>query len=726
MAQTGTADEYTVIASPATVAPGGTITISWHAPSTHRTNDWIGLFLAGLPSAGNTKLAVKYVPAGTSGSMTFTAPYTEIPRTYQFRYLLNGGYVTTASSNPVRVTRAVASQAPPSPPAPSQGTTPPPVPAIPPPPSSSPPPPPASPAAYMLNVSPLTVAPGGSITVSWHAPSTHRTNDWIGLFLAGLPSAGNTKLAVKYVPAGTSGTITFTAPNTIVRQTYQLRYLLNGGYSEAARSPVITVTRAAGSTPTPTPPTSPPPSPPIVTAPKPTPVSPAAPTPPSPPSPTPPSPPVTSGLCSDGKQVAFAGAEGFGRCAQGGRGGRVIEVTNLNDSGAGSLRHCAEVESGPRTCVFRVSGTIDLNTSIEVTNPYLTIAGQTAPGSGIALKDGGLAVKANHVIVRHLRVRPGLAQLVKTGQNVNGIMIQSNEGVAVHDIILDHCSVSWGSDDLIYVVYGSDNVTVQWSIISEALSCNQCGGKGLLLDAKSVTVHHSLYAHIYIRWPQISKGNLDFVNNVKYNGNGTDAQIGAFYGPILMNAVGNYAKDGPNANPRNLTYAEIRTKGGLAYSASSGIFVDDNIGRYWDGHGGIRHGLATPPSAIIWGDDGGIPVQSQRYPFPSVTTTSAQQAYHDVLNQVGALPRDSADARVIADVRNGTGRWPEDPLQVGGWPLLASTEPPVDTDHDGMPDDWELSHGLNPANASDGPTDANHDGFTNLEEYLHSLTSPAS
>jgi pectate lyase len=432
-----------------------------------------------------------------------------------------------------------------------------------------------------------------------------------------------------------------------------------------------------------------------------------------------------TGPCPNGKQVAFPGAEGFGRCAQGGRGGRVIEVTNLNESGPGSLRECAQVEQGPRTCVFTVSGTIGLDTSdIEVTNPYLTIAGQTAPGGGIALRDAGLAIKADHVVVQHLRVRPGLAQLKSTGQNVNGIMIQSNEGLEVHDIIVDHCSVSWGSDDLIYVVYGSDNVTIQWSIISEALECTGCGGKGLLLDAKSVTVHHSLYAHIYIRWPQISKGSLDFVNNVKYNGNGTDVQIGPFYGPIYVNMVGNYFKDGPSANPRNLEYAEFRTMGQLAYSALSGIYVENNIGRYWDGRGGILYGTASPDKAIIWGDNGGIPVRAQRYPHPQVTTSSPQQAYHNVLNQVGALPRDSADARVIADVRNGTGRWPEDPLEVGGWPRLASGTPPVDTDHDGMPDEWELSHGLNPKKASDGQADTDGDGFSNFEEYLHSLTLP--
>lgn len=679
-AQTSTASSFTLLASPMSVGPDEIISLQWTAPKDHVAQDWIGLFQVGSNDSDPSVIAWKYVPVGSNGIMSFKAPKILIPRKYEFRYFFNNGFTRKATSNVVSVAQTVSASTP-----------------------------------YTVTASPGTVSSNGNVTVSWKAPAAHLVNDWIGLYVVGAPDAGTTFISWKHVPAGSAGTLTFAMPNASVTQSYEFRYFLNDGYTEAARSNPVKVSGSG------TPPISPlPPSP----TPSPTPTAPPPPSsPPAAPSPTP-TTSSNSGQCPNGKQVAFPGAEGFGRCAQGGRGGRVIEVTNLNDSGPGSLRECAEAESGPRTCVFRVSGTITLTTKdIVVTNPYLTIAGQTAPGDGVALKDAGLAIKADHVIVRHLRVRPGLAQLTRTGQNVNGIMIQSNEGAAVHDIILDHCSVSWGSDDLIYVVYGTDNVTIQWSIISEALECAQCGGKGLLLDAKSVTVHHSLYAHIYIRWPQISKGNLDFVNNVKYNGNGTDAQIGPFYGPILANMVGNYSKDGPNAMSSNLRYAEFRTAGQLPYSASSGLYVEDNIGRYWDGRGGILYGTASPHRAIIWGDNGGIPVQNQRFPYPPVTTTSAQQAYTDVLNRVGALPRDNADARVIADVRNGTGMWLADPLQVGGWPVLNPSTPPVDTDHDGMPDEWESSHGLNLVSASDGPADANHDGFTNFEEYLHSLTA---
>ena len=219
---------------------------------------------------------------------------------------------------------------------------------------------------------------------------------------------------------------------------------------------------------------------------------------------------------------------------------------------------------------------------------------------------------------------------------------------------------------------------------------------------------------------------MDFVNNVKYNGNGQDAQIVPVKGPVHLNMVGNYCKDGPNAFPQNIGYAEYRVMGLQAYSTSSSIFVHDNVGRYWDGRGGIRWGLSQPDSAIIWGDNGGIPVQSQRFPFPLVTTTSASQAQLDVLNGAGAFPRDSADMRIINDVRNGTGRWIDRPTDVGGWPALASGAPPLDSDHDGMPDSWETQRGLNPMNPADGPQDANGDGYTNLEEYLHSLATVPS
>jgi hypothetical protein len=372
-----------------------------------------------------------------------------------------------------------------------------------------------------------------------------------------------------------------------------------------------------------------------------------------------------------------------------------------------------------------VSGTIKLNTyDIVVTNDNLTIDGATAPGGGIMLKDGGLTIKANHVIVRNLRVRPGLAALIQRRVNVNGITIMSNEGVAVHDVIVDHCSVSWGSDDLLGAIFGSDNVTFQWIIMSEALECNECGGKGLLIDrARHVSVHHSLYAHTYIRWPEISRGELDFVNNVAYNSNGTTTQINPIYGEIHANFVGNYYKGGPNAFPQNLGYADIRTMGGLTYSALSGIFVQNNLGRYY-GANGTQYGVAQPDRSIIWGDNGGIPVQLQRYPFPQITTTDVMTAFNQVLERAGAFPRDQADSRVVNDVRSGSGRWIADPSEVGGWPTLLSDAPPVDSDQDGMPDSWELSRGLNPTNPSDGPIDHNGDGFTNIEEYMNSLTPP--
>jgi len=389
---------------------------------------------------------------------------------------------------------------------------------------------------------------------------------------------------------------------------------------------------------------------------------------------------------SGDQTLAFASAEGFGKFTQGGRGGRVIEVTNLNDSGQGSLRQCAQVENGPRQCRFMISGTIDLSSlkDIEIVNSHVTIDGSTAPNGGIALKSGGITVKANQVILRHLRVRPGMAQFT-AGTQSNGITIRSNEGVPITDVLVDHCSVSWGTDDMINVVFGSDNVTIQWSIISEGLvDCGpQCGGKAFLMSqgARSVSFHHNLSAHNFIRWPEATgggdqagfTGRLDFVNNVHYNGNGTDTSVNPFHGPIFANFIGNYWKEGPDTIPANVQHPSIRTVGALTYSSWSGIFVQDNHGRYYiPGSGGqIAYGLAIPDRQIVWEDNREFAIAATRYDFPLVTTTSAEQAYADVLAGAGAFPRDSVDARIIADVRNGTGHWIQDPADVGGWPNLA-------------------------------------------------------
>lgn len=387
-----------------------------------------------------------------------------------------------------------------------------------------------------------------------------------------------------------------------------------------------------------------------------------------------------SGPCPGGAELAFPGAEGYGRCAQGGRGGVTVDVTNLNDSGAGSLRQCAEVMSGPRVCRIMVAGTVALqNNDITIRNDYVTIDGSNYP---MALKNRGISVRANHVIIRHIRVRPGAAILPT---NANGIFMLSREadGSGIHDFICDHCSVSWTTDDSFAVVYGSQRATIQDSIIAEGLisgaNCGNCSSKAILTgtgsnNPETVSIIRTLSAHTLLRFPQTSGGEVDFVNNVDYNSSGVSAQIVPYYAPIHINFVGNYYKlgiDGPLFSSYNVSNNEIRTMGGQTYSAQSGIFVADNVGRHCTAN--------SPATCVIWGDNGGIAVQSQRYPHPLVNTVPAVQAYDLVLNNSGAFPRDQVDARIVNDVRNGTGRWISDPNTVGGWPdltQLVSNPPP--------------------------------------------------
>ena len=532
-------------------------------------------------------------------------------------------------------------------------------------------------AGYRVITSPTPVKPGESITFSWQAPSDHSTRDWIGLFLNFQPSNGATTLKLKFVPSGTSGFITMTTPATQNGLTYELRYFLKDGWTEAARSNPITVSSKATA---PTAPPPPPPSPPATTAPTSTSTTPTSgsgttstPTEPS----SSPTPSTTSGPCPNGAPLAFEGAEGYGRCAQGGRGGVVVDVTNLNDSGPGSLRDCAQVMSGRRTCRIMVAGTVSLGGyDITIRNDNVTIDGSAYP---MALKDGGIAVRANHTIIRHLRVRPGPYSWITRGYNANGIVYLSREdGSGTWDHIADHVSVSWTTDDSIGVINGAKNITIQDSIIAEGLisgaKCSNCSSKGILVgtgNKETLSVLRTLSAHVFLRFPNATGGEIDWVNNVDYNSSGVTSQIVPYYWPVHINMVGNYYKDGPTSRAYNggfnLTYNVIRTMGSFAYSAQSGIYVADNIGRHCN--------AGDPPKCIIWGDNGGITIQAQRYPHPQMSTVSAAAAYDLVLNNSGAKPRDAADARVVSDVRNGTGAWISDPLTVGGWPVLSSGLP---------------------------------------------------
>jgi pectate lyase len=259
---------------------------------------------------------------------------------------------------------------------------------------------------------------------------------------------------------------------------------------------------------------------------------------------------------------AFPGAEGFGAQSLGGRGGKVLFVTNLDDGGPGSLRAAVEAD-GPRTVVFRVSGTIALKSALVVRNSHVTIAGQTAPGDGICLKDCGLVVAADHVIVRYLRCRPG----DNAGGEPDAMSISSG-----HNIIVDHCSASWSVDETLSASSsgGLGNVTVQWCIISESLneSTHHKGahGYGALIrggHGNGYTYHHNLFAHHKARLPRPGNYNdrdedpkgfiFDFRNNVIYNWGGSFAGYNAdgsngVSSITKMNFVGNYYKRGANSS----------------------------------------------------------------------------------------------------------------------------------------------------------------------------------
>ena len=402
----------------------------------------------------------------------------------------------------------------------------------------------------------------------------------------------------------------------------------------------------------------------------------------------------------------------------------MYEVTTLNDSGTGSLRACVEA-SGPRTCVFRVGGTIVTN-GLDIVNPYITIAGQTAPGDGIMLRNANgvngavFTILTNNVIIRHLRARPG-----PSAQNaccIDAMQILRNS----HDIMIDHLSMSWAVDENFSIssYNGSDpkDITVQWSIMSEGLdhSTHQKSGghsKGALISSyeygqgNNVTIHHNLFAHNRDRNPDLSNAGIhDVVNNVIYN---PKSEFGEYWNHLrstYINHVGNYAKRGPDTTSKAYG-VDLKPNGGDLLQ----MYVHDNITPQ-------RKNNSDPQNLVVQSEDYGLLV-STPFTAPPVQTTSPQQAYTDVLADVGAtLPkRDSVDTRVVNEVKNGTGRVPDHPDDVGGYPTMQGGTAPTDSDHDGMPDAWEQKFGLNPNDASDRNGDFNNNGYTNLEDYLNEL-----
>ncbi|MCW0483061.1 pectate lyase [Gaoshiqia sediminis] len=439
----------------------------------------------------------------------------------------------------------------------------------------------------------------------------------------------------------------------------------------------------------------------------------------------------------EGAIPAFPGAWGAGMFTTGGRGGQVIAVTNLNDSGPGSLRAALEAE-GPRMVVFRVAGTIHVDGDLNINHPDITIAGQSAPGDGICIA-GTLNINTHNVIVRHLRVRRGVPVGGQGDDNIGGN--------PARDIIIDHCSTSWGMDENISLyrhmrpsLDGStqikdpvQNVTIQWTISSEALDARGHAFGGTWGGNPS-TFHHNLFACNTARNPSIGmSGPFDFRYNVIFNWRHRTMDGGDE--TSLVNVINNYYRPGPATNENmRAVFARIEQRSmyspGSAWAEGGWYPKAENRPGKWYVAGNIMHGNQEITQNNWAGMRGPEELARVNTPFegwPVAPHQTADVVFESVLANVGAtLPRrDAVDARVTEMVRSGkpmteTGII-KDISEVGGYPELTydPAKLPVDTDGDGMPDAWEIKNGLNQHDASDGAVDSDGDGYTNVEEYLN-------
>ena len=427
---------------------------------------------------------------------------------------------------------------------------------------------------------------------------------------------------------------------------------------------------------------------------------------------------ATLGFAQPPTLPAFPGAEGFGSTTPGGRGGKVLFVTTLADSGPGSLRAACEA-AGPRVVLFRVAGTIALKKPITVTNPYLTVAGQSAPGDGICLRDDYFGIATHDVVVRYLRSRLGDV----SGKEQDCIDLLNG----AHACILDHCSATWSVDECLSTSGNNQNCTIQWCLIGESLNQSKHSkgkhGYGSLARANGpMSWHHNLWIHNDARNPRLGDAYdrppspiFDVRNNVIYDFGGTAS--GLAQGHWTANYVGNYLRPGPSSTAK--TPIHIGNKP-----------ADSNITFYLNGNVLDGNAELTADNAKFvdaYEIDGKPQVKTVATPFPTapVTTVTAQAALELVLASVGAaLPfRDAVDTRLVNDVRTRGGHLINSQQEVGGWPALRTGASPADSDNDGIPDAWETAHGLNPRNPADAGAVNPRTGYTPLEDYLNSLAA---
>ena len=402
---------------------------------------------------------------------------------------------------------------------------------------------------------------------------------------------------------------------------------------------------------------------------------------------------------------AFPGAEGFGAIAKGGRGGRIIKVTSLRSGGPGSLQAACSAE-GPRIIVFDVSGAVEGDVVIE--HGDVSILGQTAPGAGITIAGSlktryGVRRPIEDIVIRFLRVRPPNAR----GASGDSIQLSENKRV-----ILDHVSCCWASDETIDI-YGAQDVTIQWCSLEESLLTSHEKGVhnyGLISgpNGARVSIHHTLFAHHRRRCPAIANGPADVRNNVVYN------VRDAFHHDNRpndggYNIVGNYYKRGPS-DPKIFPFC---------FQGTVSYYLRDN---YIDGIGTIQDPWAEADKldGLRYYAKSGRKADRE-VSTPKVTTHSPTETYELVLQQAGGLPRDAITRRTVEEVQKGTGTWGRKPQA----DLLAGLTPgkkPPDTDGDGIPDEWETAHKLDPKNASDN-AQAMPSGYSAIEEYCNALAA---
>ena len=482
---------------------------------------------------------------------------------------------------------------------------------------------------------------------------------------------------------------------------------------------------------------------------------------------------------------AFPGAEGYGRYTTGGRGGTIYHVTRLDDYCdnsdysptyqtenpiPGTLRYAVN-QSGARIIVFDVAGTITLKAPIKITKGDLTILGQTAPGDGICLKDQNVTIQASNIIIRYLRFRMGDegkryykngSELADKDKHVEDDAMNSyhKDGDEVSNIIIDHCTMSWCTDEC-GSFYGNRDFTLQWCILSESLrnSVHEKGqhGYGGIWGGEKASFHHNLLADHDSRNPRFDHGfvsplagPVDYINNVVYNW-GSNSTYGGENKPDLeakkFNMINNYYKPGPYTQNESHLVNRLLNPTTKCSNCNSTDQYNVVPGKFYISGNKVNGSTATISNTYLAFDSqyslsqfqsncvlsGRAKSSEEKFNYNTISLQSADKAYEVVANYAGAsYARDAIDTRVISDMRSGTYSHEgskgssygliDTQSDVGGWPTLTGTAK-TDTDGDGIPDEWEDAYGLNKNDASDAVTYTldTHGYYMNIEVYANSL-----